>query len=188
MSLVTHRPSLWVVGQKLRVKHLEARLALRPRIMTTTTTSRVLGEAYRLFQKARRDLHRQTLPSPKLRQLSKSWRDFVEQGDGALRNALVRVLEQTLQRRELADAHLLRELQICKDKLPEDGKACSFCSSTPGSTDVPARCAHQDRDRDADRPGLYAWIRTVANDPSAPAGLLLALHDEVSRSSIAISW
>ena len=31
MSLVTHRPSLWVVGQKLRVKHLEARLALRPR-------------------------------------------------------------------------------------------------------------------------------------------------------------
>ena len=113
---------------------------------------------------------------------------LVEQGDGALRSALVRVLEQTLQRRELADAHLLRELQICKDKLPEDGKACSFCSSTPGSTDVPARCAHQDRDRDADRPGLYTWIRTVANDPSAPAGLLLALHDEVSRSSIAISW
>ena len=35
----------------------------------------------------------------RLRQLSKSsWRDFVEQGDGALRNALVRVLEQTLQR------------------------------------------------------------------------------------------
>jgi len=124
----------------------------------------------------------------RLRQLSKSWLDFVEQGDGALRSALVRVLEQTLQRRELADAHLLRELQICKDKLPEDGKACSFCSSTPGSTDVPARCAHQDRDRDADRPGLYTWIRTVANDPSAPAGLLLALHDEVSRSSIAISW
>ena len=86
----------------------------------------------------------------RLRQLSKSWLDFVEQGDGALRSALVRVLEQTLQRRELADAHLLRELQICKDKLPEDGKACSFCSSTPGSTDVPARCAHQDRDRDTD--------------------------------------
>ena len=72
MSLVIHRPSLRVVGQKLRVKHVEARLALRPR-MTTTATSGVLGEAYSLFQKVRMDLHRQTLPSPKLSQLSKSW-------------------------------------------------------------------------------------------------------------------
>ena len=71
MSLVIHRPSLWVVDLKLRVKHLAARLALRPR--STTTTSRTLGKVYRLSQKARRDLHRQMLPCPKPRQLSKSW-------------------------------------------------------------------------------------------------------------------
>ena len=66
MSLVIHRPSLRVVGQKLRVKHWGAKLALRLLSTTTPTTSRVLGVVYRLSQKARSHIHRRMLPSPKL--------------------------------------------------------------------------------------------------------------------------
>ena len=73
-SLVTHHRSQWVIGQKLRVKYWGAKLDLRL-LSTTTTTSRVLGVVYRLSHnlKARRDLHRQVLPSPKLGLLYTSW-------------------------------------------------------------------------------------------------------------------
>ena len=69
----TSHHSLRVIALESRVRHWGVKLVLRLPSMKRTTTSRVLGVAYRLFQKARRDLHRQIVPSQKLGLLSKSW-------------------------------------------------------------------------------------------------------------------
>jgi hypothetical protein len=110
-----------------------------------------------------------------LRRLSRSWRDFVEQADGALSSALRNVLEQTLRSAELVDKDVRQAHRMCKGELPAL-EPCRWCSNDPG-----ARCCLADRVDFADIPQFYAWIRAVSADISAPAVLLLALRDEASE-------
>ena len=92
-------------------------------------------------------LHRRVLCGPEaassalmlvLRQLSRSWRDFVEQADGALRSALRNVLEQTLRSAELKNKDVRLAHKMCKGELPAL-EPCRWCSKAPG-----ARCCLSD--------------------------------------------
>ena len=69
-SLITSHHFQWVIVKTLRVIHWGGKLVRR--LPSTTTTSMSLGVVYNPFQKARRDLHRQALPSSK-GLLSTSW-------------------------------------------------------------------------------------------------------------------